>query len=113
MHLVHRNAKYSDTQEAAKHPDGFAVIGILLKPSKEARRLRFLRYLDQIKEEDSKVVISGSPVGFSLLEIVGNLKEKFVTYAGSLTTPPCAEAVTWLVAKEPRLISISDVITVV
>lgn len=35
-------------------------------------------------------------------------KSEIVTYSGSLTTPPCAEGVTFLIVKEPLPISVSD-----
>lgn len=44
-----------------------------------------------------------------MLDFVGSLKEEFIAYQGSLTTPPCSEAVSWLVAKNPRKISWRDV----
>lgn len=31
LHIVHRNARYSDVAEAAKHKDGLAVIGVMFK----------------------------------------------------------------------------------
>lgn len=37
---------------------------------------------------------------------MGNLKKRnFYTYQGSLSTPPCSEAVTWVVYQEPIPIS--------
>lgn len=37
---------------------------------------------------------------------MGNLKRRyFFSYQGSLTTPPCSEAVTWVVYQEPIPIS--------
>lgn len=35
--------------------------------------------------------------------------EIFYTYQGSLTTPPCSEAVTWIVFPDPILISFEQV----
>jgi carbonic anhydrase len=33
----------------------------------------------------------------------------YYTFAGSLTTPPCSEAVTWFVLKNPTQLSAGDV----
>lgn len=65
--------------------------------------------LDQLHNINSSVTIQGTPEGFDMREIVGSLRERFVAYKGSLTTPPCSEAVHWLIAKRVRKISSSDV----
>lgn len=31
MHIVHRNIRYNDVSEALNHPDGIAVLGVMLK----------------------------------------------------------------------------------
>ena len=42
-------------------------------------------------------------------DIVKSLQQDFIAYQGSLTTPPCSEAVSWLVARDPMKISRHDV----
>lgn len=46
----------------------------------------------------------------SLGSLLGNInREDFYTYQGSLTTPPCAEAVTWIVFADVLPISYTEV----
>lgn len=50
------------------------------------------------------------PHTFSLSSILSGLdSERFYTYKGSLTTPPCAEAVTWVVFSDYLPISVFQV----
>lgn len=51
------------------------------------------------------------PHTFSLSSILSGLDtERFYTYKGSLTTPPCAEAVTWVIFSDYLPISVFQVI---
>lgn len=54
------------------------------------------------------------PHTFSLSSILSGLdSERFYTYKGSLTTPPCAEAVTWVVFSDYLPISVFQVNNVI
>lgn len=75
----------------------------------EAEQISFLKNLDQLREVGSTVTIRGMSSGFRMKDIVKSLDQEFIAYQGSLTTPPCAEAVSWLVARHPMKISRSDV----
>lgn len=53
------------------------------------------------------------PHTFSLSSILSGLDtERFYTYKGSLTTPPCAEAVTWVVFSDYLPISVFQVMLI-
>ncbi|KAH8340907.1 carbonic anhydrase 2 [Drosophila kikkawai] len=112
LHIVHRNARYSDVNEAAKHKDGLAVIGVMFKIVKNPNRLfpglnKVLAELPKIINYKDKSEISGS---LSLGQMLGNLNPRdFFTYRGSLTTPECQEAVTWTVFSHILPISYSSV----
>ncbi|KAJ8417773.1 hypothetical protein AAFF_G00226160 [Aldrovandia affinis] len=81
LHLVHWNsAKYKTFGEAAAAPDGLAVLGVFLEGSTADFR------------------------GFSPKCLLPN-SLNYWTYPGSLTTPPLHESVTWIVLKEPILVS--------
>ncbi|ENN72245.1 hypothetical protein YQE_11108, partial [Dendroctonus ponderosae] len=123
LHLVHWNSsKYSSFAEAAKYPDGLAVLGVFLKviapkiPSVPVLigtlRLRQVgrKHLEldkivcqlnkvQFRGEHAKILVPLDP-GALLPENSG-----YYTYSGSLTTPPCSECVVWIVFKDPVEIS--------
>ncbi|XP_022623530.1 carbonic anhydrase 7 isoform X2 [Seriola dumerili] len=81
LHLVHWNAvKYKTFGEAATAPDGLAVLGIFLEGS-----------VTDFKGFNPKCLLPSSL--------------HYWTYLGSLTTPPLHESVTWIVLKEPIIVS--------
>lgn len=71
--------------------------------------MSFLKNLDQMREVGASVSIKGMSSGFRMKDIIRSLQQDFIAYQGSLTTPPCAEAVSWLVARDPMKISRNDV----
>ncbi|KAF3832755.1 hypothetical protein F7725_026420 [Dissostichus mawsoni] len=81
LHLVHWNAvKFKTFGEAASAPDGLAVLGIFLEGS-----------VTDFKGFNPKCLLPSSL--------------HYWTYLGSLTTPPLHESVTWIVVKEPMIVS--------
>uniref|UniRef100_A0A1I8PBT6 Carbonic anhydrase n=1 Tax=Stomoxys calcitrans TaxID=35570 RepID=A0A1I8PBT6_STOCA len=111
MHIVHKSIKYDTIEEAIKHPDGLAVLGIMFKSSLKVNRYypglnKIFDKLPSVLPYQSSTPISGQ---ISLSQLLGDLNTKhFYTYQGSLTTPGCFEAVTWHVFPEPLAISRSN-----
>jgi len=86
LHLVH------------KGPDGkLMVIAVLIDAGKENKALKTL--WDHLpKEKDKEVTVDN--VKIDAVDLLPTDKG-YYTYAGSLTTPPCSEQVTWYVLKTP------------
>ncbi|KAH8294847.1 hypothetical protein KR018_003548, partial [Drosophila ironensis] len=103
MHIVHKNSKYETMADASLNWDGLAVLAVMIK---SVNRLNTNQYglnkifnqLPKIVEYNSNSTITGS---LNVGQLLGNIRlENFYTYNGSLTTPDCAEAVTWTVFPE-------------
>ncbi|XP_034048255.1 carbonic anhydrase 7 [Thalassophryne amazonica] len=103
LHLVHWNVvKYKSFAEAAKAPDGLAVLGIFLEAGDDHR------WLHVITDALYRVKFKGSTTDFKGFNPMCLLPSSlhYWTYLGSLTTPPLHESVIWIVLKEP--ITLSD-----
>nr|XP_019935302.1 PREDICTED: carbonic anhydrase 7 [Paralichthys olivaceus] len=102
LHLVHWNAiKYKTFGEAAAAPDGLAVLGIFLDTGDDHR------WLHTITDALYMVKFKGSVTDFKGFNPKCLLPSSlhYWTYLGSLTTPPLHESVTWIVLKEPIIVS--------
>jgi carbonic anhydrase len=93
-HLVHQG------------PGGkLAVIAILLDTGKEHRLIKTL--WDNLPKEKGKENVV-DPVKINAVDLLPESKG-YYTFAGSLTTPPCSEDVTWFVLKTPVQISADEI----
>ncbi|KAI1296937.1 Carbonic anhydrase 15 [Halotydeus destructor] len=104
MHYVHMNTKYEGIPQAKNNKDGLAVLSTLF----EIRR-KDNRHLEAITSSLSSVVHSDTNVTLSqsiaLADMLSDNVDHFYKYGGSLTTPPCSEAVTWLILSDISPIS--------
>ncbi|CAH3191531.1 unnamed protein product, partial [Porites evermanni] len=103
IHFVSMNTKYSSLGDSLGHSDGLAVLGVFLKVGSSEHR-HYKLFLDHV----SSVINKGESVNFPAFPLMNLLpinKTKYFRYPGSLTTPPCSEAVTWTVFKDPIEIS--------
>ncbi|XP_011194505.2 carbonic anhydrase 2 isoform X2 [Zeugodacus cucurbitae] len=113
MHIVHMNNKYGSVEEAREYEDGLSVIGVLFKVEKTVANheqpglstiFNTVPYVTRYNSSASTQQL------ISLGSLLSNInRDKFYTYQGSLTTPPCSEAVTWIVYPEVVPISIFQV----
>ncbi|CAH6792099.1 Car15 [Phodopus roborovskii] len=98
MHMLHMNTKYQSMREAQNHPDGFAVLAVLLV-EEDSNNNNFSAIVSGLKNVSSP---GGSmnltptfPLASLLPSAVGLLS--YYRYSGSLTTPGCEPAVLWTV----------------
>ncbi|XP_059617258.1 carbonic anhydrase-like [Phlebotomus argentipes] len=110
MHLVFYNAIYNDTQEASQHADGLLVLGLFFQVLEKTPNQRFALYLSDVPTDGTEIRIE-NPRSHRLFDFVGSMDFHYATYEGSLTTPPCSEAVTWILSTRPREISRQDLDT--
>ncbi|CAD6992502.1 unnamed protein product [Ceratitis capitata] len=104
MHIVHLNTKYGSVEEAREYDDGIAVIGAFFKVEKTALPT-FHPGLDTVFNTVPFVLLYNSSATTNQLFTLGSMlaninRDNFYTYQGSLTTPPCSQAVTWIVYPE-------------
>lgn len=109
MHIIHRNRKYKSIEDALGYTDGLTVLGFFYQVSEhESPEISLLlRSFPSIEESDSQVLLNYT---FTLASLLGSVDfNRFYTYKGSLTTPPCSEAVTWVIFPDPLNISITQI----
>lgn len=94
MHFVHKNAASGK----------LAVIGVLVEEGAENAVLaHFVEHLPESKDATYEAADT-----FSALDLMPSDKSYF-TYAGSLTTPPCSEIVTWVVMEHSIEASLAQI----
>ncbi|KAM7432493.1 Phospholipase A2 crotoxin acid subunit CA [Porites harrisoni] len=105
LHLVHFKAKYAGIGEAVQSgdADGLCVLGFFLKVGAENASLKPITdLLPKLKEPKSSEPV---PASFDLKAILPSALTDYYTYEGSLTTPPLAQCVKWVVFKNPLEVS--------
>ncbi|KAL8181959.1 UNVERIFIED_CONTAM: Carbonic anhydrase 13 [Gekko kuhli] len=98
LHVVHWNAeKYSTFVEAARQPDGLAVMAVFLKVGECNSQLKKITdLLDVIKVKGKQRTFTNFDPSCLLPRSLD-----YWTYLGSLTVPPLLESVIWIILREP------------
>ncbi|EDX13910.1 carbonic anhydrase 15 [Drosophila simulans] len=112
MHIVHRNTKYLNFEEAVKYSDGVTVLAVLFKVVRSGPFF----YQPGLSEIFGSLLHLGNfnasytvQERLTLGSLLGSLdRGNFYTYKGSLTTPPCSPVVQWHVFGEVLPISHQD-----
>lgn len=96
-HIVHYNVEYSNLSDAIGKPEGLLVLGMLYDFTEEdCQSIKpIIDRIPDVVEKDSRTTLQDNVVLKSILPPDGT--DCFYTYDGSLTTPTCAEGVTWIV----------------
>ncbi|KFB38203.1 AGAP013402-PA-like protein [Anopheles sinensis] len=108
-HFVFFKQEYGSFEQAVNQPDGLAVLGALYEVGgiKIQPGAKWARPLPKVREAGSSITLEGREL-FSLDSVAGAEWDRYYSYPGSLTTPPCAESVTWLVRLTPALVAQKD-----
>jgi carbonic anhydrase len=85
--------------------DKLAVVAVLLDAGKENRLIKTL--WDNLPKEKGKENVVDA-VKINAVDLLPQNKG-YYTFAGSLTTPPCSEEVTWFVLKTPVQVSPDEI----
>ncbi|KAI4488030.1 hypothetical protein M0804_004878 [Polistes exclamans] len=104
MHIIHKNAAYSNFSHALNYQDGLSVLGIFFQlQEKDNENLKpILNILSDVKWVNKKKHMNSS---ITLSSLMPTNTDTFYTYKGSLTVPPCSETVTWIIFSTPVKIS--------
>ncbi|KAF6277676.1 hypothetical protein mRhiFer1_001964 [Rhinolophus ferrumequinum] len=100
MHVVHMNTRYQSMGEALHHPDGLAVLAVLLaeQDSDNANFSALVSSLKNVSIRGVSVPLATFPLA-SLLPGPSGLS-RYYRYSGSVTTPGCEPAVLWTVFED-------------
>lgn len=108
VHFVHRQASGADPVhgsndwEAEPQSGGFGVIGVFLQPGgANAAFAEIARSMPPAPGGEAPITVAPAAL------LPGALG--YWAYAGSLTTPACAEIVTWMVLREPIAVAEADI----
>ncbi|GMS97197.1 hypothetical protein PENTCL1PPCAC_19372, partial [Pristionchus entomophagus] len=104
VHFVFYNTNYGSFADALPYDDGLAVLGVFMKEGEQNDAYQPL--VDAIRKAAEHGKAEEMPPFFHIRSLLPPLDQRdFVTYEGSLTTPPFSEAVIWTVLTHPVEIS--------
>ncbi|KAI4491340.1 hypothetical protein M0802_010273 [Mischocyttarus mexicanus] len=105
MHIIHKNAAYSNLSHALNDQNGgVSVLAIFFQlQEQDNENLKpILNILSDVKWVNKKISMNST---ITLSSLLPTNTDTYYTYKGSLTTPPCSEAITWIIFSTPVKIS--------
>ncbi|XP_058813052.1 carbonic anhydrase 2-like [Topomyia yanbarensis] len=110
LHLLFYNAMYTSFEDARNEVDGLTVIALFyeLYTENDEPLNTWTRFLREIITPNTEYNIQFIDT-FPLYDLIGNVEWPYLSYEGSLTTPPCLETVTWIVSTKPLLITPKEI----
>lgn len=107
MHIVTYNEEdYDLVRDAVEGDDSLAVLGVVFTLSEKENSLLnpIITALKSVKTPHERVPVDP----FDLAGLLPKQNGQYFRYAGSLTTPPCAESVIWTLFRYPSFVSQSQ-----
>ncbi|NWH43717.1 CAH14 anhydrase, partial [Fregata magnificens] len=107
MHVVHYDAeRYANASEAQHHAGGLAVLGVLLEVGADPHPAydNILSHLGSIRYAGQTTAVPS----FSVQDLLPPRLDLYYRYNGSLTTPPCFQAVLWTLFQQPVRVSLAQ-----
>ena len=102
VHLVHFNVKYKTIKDATAKPDGLLVVGVFLTPA-PSDNPSLAPIIEAVSKTHKKGAKADLTKGVKLKDLLPpSFASRFYSYNGSLTTPPCSQSVTWIVAADKK-----------
>ncbi|CAG2053662.1 unnamed protein product [Timema podura] len=91
MHIIHRNTRYSSIQEAQHFSHGLTVLAFFFQLRDKVNQALspLIDNLPSVRKDGKSIPLN---ISLTLASILPRDKEVYYTYRGSLTTPPCSEA---------------------
>lgn len=111
LHIVHINEKHKTLSEALKYPDGAAVLGFhykLVDADDDDLKVPYASILEHLIEPYSKHTLKHNLFSYRDLYDELDFNVNVASYEGSLTSPPCQEAVIWMVSNKVLPITAVD-----
>ncbi|XP_033149507.1 carbonic anhydrase 2 [Drosophila busckii] len=104
LHVVIRSMEYTNFSQALGQDHGIAVFAFFFKITQadNPNYVEFTKKLQFIKRKGESVDLD-TPI--SLGSFISTDVQHYYSYVGSLTTPPCSEAVVWVDFEKPIEIS--------
>ncbi|GMR46287.1 hypothetical protein PMAYCL1PPCAC_16482, partial [Pristionchus mayeri] len=100
VHFVFYNTEYGSFENSLAKHDGIAVIGVFIKEGEHNDHYQPM--VEAIRMAAETGIDQEMPRFFHIRQLLPPLDERdFVTYEGSLTTPPFTEAVIWTILTHP------------
>ncbi|KJH48770.1 carbonate dehydratase, eukaryotic-type [Dictyocaulus viviparus] len=104
VHFVFWNTKYASLTVAAEQEDGLAVVGVFLNEGEHS--VGYAPLFDAIEKAIDSAGPIPMPRDFILEQLLPPPDQRdYITYLGSLTTPPYSETVIWTVLTTPVEVS--------
>ncbi|KAL5289937.1 CA14.2 family protein [Megaselia abdita] len=95
LHMVFFHSKYDSFSEALHYNNGLTVLAFFYYVEGEANKnYKELTKLLRTITEPMQQTLFRTPI--TMFDLMSSNLNKYYTYFGSLTTPPCSEVVTWI-----------------